>query len=132
MKITTPPPANVHTLNDLPDYYLGCLLYYDDESDDNCKWTVYDGCNYVKCATKRDALDYIAGLRHSDTSEARRMLVGARIDVNSAMTRLDRAAVHSEPARRLQLQRLSVMLRPVLVDLDNIILPNNNSYDKET
>lgn len=119
-------------MNDLPDYYLGCLLYYDDESGDNCRWTVYDGFNYVKCATKRDALDYIAGLRRNDTSESRRLLVGARMDVNTAMTRLDKAALFSEPARRLQLQRLAVMLRPVLVDLDNIILPNNNTYDKET
>ena len=83
---------------------------------------MYDGRNYVRCATRRDATDYINKLTDKSEGETRRQLISARIDVNSAIEKMEAAAVMSEPARRLLLQRHAVRLRPVLVDLDNIIM----------
>lgn len=121
-----PPPHKTRQIEpyryELPDYYLGCLIYYDGDGDDNCRWVVYDGRNYVRCATRRDATDYINKLTDRSEGETRRQLISARIDVNSAIEKMEAAAVMSEPARRLLLQRHAVRLRPVLVDLDNIIM----------
>mgnify|MGYP007069922557 CR=1 FL=1 len=122
--INLPPPHD-----DLPDYYLGCLLYYDNDGKDNCRWIVYDGHNFVRCPTRRDAMDYINTTTSRVNGQARQKLISARVCVNAAITRLETAALLSEPVRRLLLQRLAVQLRPVLVDLDNIILTKHDENE---
>lgn len=116
-----PPPANVST--DLPDYYLGCLLYYDADGEDNCRWVVYDGANRIRCYTRREAMDYISTHRLDNDELTMRYLVDARISVQHACEALQRAANNMHAGTdKLRLEKLSVNLRPIIVDLDNLLL----------
>lgn len=122
MNKSTPPPTIVCT--DVPDYYLGKLLYYDDDSDDNCRWVVYDGYNKIRCPTRSAAIDYISKTSLSTNDETRRQLLSARLHLNRAMMALDKAADQSAGVEKLQYARLAVRLRPTLVDIDNNLLNN--------
>lgn len=119
MDKSTPPPI---VCTDIPDYYLGKLLYYDDDSDDNCRWVVYDGQNKIRCPTRSAAIDYISQTSLSTNDETRRQLLSARLHLNRAMSALDKAADLSAGVEKLQYARLAVRLRPTLVDIDNNLL----------
>lgn len=107
----------------LPDYYLGFLIMFDEFSEDACKWVVYDGTSRVRCPTRASAVDYV-----TDRYNARRgagiqsQLIDARISLNHAITQLDAAANACGGVEKSHLQLLAVRLKPVLVDIDSIIL----------
>ena len=132
-KETTPPPpqdvCTQYSPDNLTDYYFGMLLYYDFDSDDNCKWVVYDGQSKVRCPTRKDALNYICKQALSEPDEGARLLLSARMRINDAILELDKAATYQAGASRLLLERLAVRLRPVLVELDNV-LTTQHLYDK--
>lgn len=109
-------------VTDLPDYYLGCLLYYDDESEDNCRWVVYDGHNKIRCPSRSSAIDYIAQQRLDLSDEVARLVVSARLLVNKASKQMHRAAQLSTGPKQLLFEQLSARLRPFVVELDNQIL----------
>lgn len=118
---------DVHTIqgggfDNIPDYYLGKLLYYDEFGDDNCRWVVYDGQTRVRCPTRHDAIDYIARHALRDDDQRKRLIISARLLLNKAMEHLDRAARMSEGQDKLLYESLAVKLRPHIVDLDNQIL----------
>lgn len=121
--MATPPPPRKEQQDTIPDYYLGFLLYYDELGTDRCKWVVYDGAARVRCPTRKAALDYITDryntIHESDISSR---IIDARIALNHAIEQLDAAARFFVGVERLQLERLAVRLKPVLVDIDNIIL----------
>lgn len=106
-----------------PDYYLGFLIFYDELNQDACKWVVYDGTSRVRCPTRASAVNYI-----TDRYNARRgagiqtHVIDARISLNHAITQLDAAANMCGGVEMLHLQRLAARLKPVLVDIDSIIL----------
>lgn len=108
--------------NGIPDYYLGCLLYYDDTSDDNCKWVVYDGHSKIRCYTRKDAIDYITESKLNVDDDIRRRLVSARLHINNAHRQLQQAADLAVGAQKLVYDRLSVKLKPLLVEIDNQLL----------
>lgn len=122
-----PPPADVCTV---PDYILGKLMYYDDHSDDNCRWVVYDGARKVRCATRKDALKYIQSTVLCNDSEAQRLVLSARVYINRALQQLDKAATMTA-GNSLVLARLSARLRPFVVDLDNLTLSNYDPNKKK-
>lgn len=122
-----PPPADVCSV---PDYILGKLMYYDDQTDDNCRWVVYDGAQKVRCATRRDAIRYIQSTVLCNDSEAQRLVVSARVYINRALQQLDKAATLTA-SNSLVLARLSARLRPFVVDLDNLILVNYDPTKKK-
>lgn len=107
---------------DLPDYYLGCLLYYDEDSEDNCRWVVYDGHNKIRCPTRSSAIDFIAQQRLDMSDEVVRLVVSARLFVNKASKQMHRAAQLATGPQQLLFEQLSVRLRPFVVELDNQIL----------
>lgn len=78
----------------------------------------------VRCATRRDAIDYITSSTLAVSSHAYNCAVSARIQLNNAINDLDRAAIHQDVLNRIILQRLAVRLRPYLVEIDNLILKN--------
>lgn len=120
-----PPPANVCPI---PDYILGKLMYYDEGSNDNCKWVVYDGNAKVRCPSRAEAIAYIQEQVLGRDGEAERLIIDARAHIQSALQKLDRAATRTA-TNSLLLARLSARLRPFVVDLDNITL---NNYGKNT
>lgn len=125
-----PPPQNVCTLNDISDYYYGMLLYYDLDGDDNCRWVVYNGETKVRCPTRRDALDYIMTVAQNTDQKSAKLVLEARLRLATAIYSLDKAATFETGAQRLLLERLAVRLKPVLVELDNILTLNTIPNDK--
>lgn len=125
-----PPPQD----RDLPDYYLGMLIVYDDFSPDACKWVVYDGVNRVRCYTRNSAIDYINSRAKLTVDRATELAARARYYIISASNALDKAAAYSGHADRLLLEQLSVDLRPHLVRLDNYLTyayRNDNKNDNQ-
>lgn len=122
-----PPPRDVCTI---PDYVLGKLLFYDELTDNNCRWVVYDGAQKVRCATRRDALDYIQRRVTESSGEVQRLALSARVHIQKALEELDRAAMKATEDS-LVLARLSARLRPFVVELDNITLYNYGKNKKK-
>lgn len=114
----SPPPRNACPI---PDYILGKLLYFDGDSDDNCRWVVYDGDRKVRCATRKDAIAYIQERVLGKDEEAERLVLDARAHIQRALKLLDKAAA-TTARDSLLLARLSAKLRPFIVDMDNITL----------
>lgn len=125
-----PPPQNVCTLSDIPDYYYGMLLYYDLDGEDNCRWVVYNGETKVRCPTRRDALDYIMTAARNTDQKSAQLVLDARLRLATAINSLDKAATYETGAQRLLLERLAVRLKPVLVELDNILTLTTINNDK--
>lgn len=121
MKATTPPPDLQP--NELPDYYMGFLIFYDEFSDDKCKWVLYDGSARVRCPTRKDAMNYITERKVENSATAiTSRIIDARISLNRAIRQLDAAACVVGGLEKLQLERLAVKLKPVLVEIDNIVI----------
>lgn len=64
---------------------------------------------------------------HQD-NEAQRLTISARAYIQKALEQLDKAATKTS-TNSLLLERLSVKLRPFVVDLDNLIMTD---YDKKS
>lgn len=111
-----------YACTEIPDYYLGCLVYYDEFGLDNCRWVVYDGHAKVRCPTRKDAVDYIATHRLKRDEQITRLLLSARLLCNRACDELQQAARSSSGTEQLLYDRLAVRLKPIIVDLDNILV----------
>lgn len=122
METKNTPPPQLYVHEDLPSYYYGKLLYYDEDGKDNCRWVVYDGHSKVRCPTRSSALDYIISTKAEQPTIVQRRLLQARMDINNAYEALRKAADSSAGAEQLLLDRLSVKLRPLLVELDNLLI----------
>lgn len=127
----SPPPQNVCTLNDIPDYYYGMLLYYDLDGEDNCRWVVYNGETKVRCPTRRDALDYITQTARNTDDKCAKLVLDARLRLNTTIYCLDKAATFETGTQRLLLERLAVRLKPVLVELDNLLTLTSIKHDEK-
>lgn len=125
-----PPPVQVSDIDELPDYYLGRLIVFEPMATDRCRWVVYDGASKVRCYTRTEAVDYInEKVKQTGEEEIRRTL-RARYFLLKTMGELDAAAHHAVGADKLLLERLSVRLRPFLVEIDNFAQPKYELYEK--
>lgn len=106
------------------------LLYYDLDGEDNCRWVVYNGETKVRCPTRRDALDYIMTAARNTDQKSAQLVLDARLRLATAINSLDKAATYETGAQRLLLERLAVRLKPVLVELDNILTLTTINNDK--
>ena len=71
----------------------------------------------------REAMDYISTHRLDNDELTMRYLVDARISVQHACEALQRAANNMHAGTdKLRLEKLSVNRRPIIVDLDNLLL----------
>ena len=121
MKATPPPPPPPP--NELPDYYMGFPIFYDEFSGGKCKSGGYDGSARVRCPTRKDAMNYISERKVENTAPAiTSRIIDARISLNRAISQLDAAACVVGGLEKLQLERLAVKLKPVLVEIDNIVI----------
>lgn len=90
MESLPPPTKDQVRSSELPTYYNGCLLYYDDCTDDACKWVVYHRKTYVRCPTFGDALDYVSRQHSERTSYDAMQLRRARTAANHTITLFER------------------------------------------
>lgn len=116
-----PPPTNVCT-DGLPEYYLGCLLYYDGDTKDNCRWVVYDGHSRIRCVTRDAAVDFIAKNYREDNSKSYTLLVAARMHLQAAYKDLLKASAEATGPKKLCIEQTSARIRPYIVALDNLIV----------
>jgi len=124
---STPPTK----FDELPDYYHGRLIVYEPLSTDKCRWVVYDGCSKVRCYTRTEAVDYIDGKVMNTSDETTQRIARARYFQLKAVRELDLAAQSATGADRLLMERLSVRLRPFIVEIDNILSPLLNKRENE-
>lgn len=104
------------------------LLYYDDETEDNCRWCIYDGYSTIRCTSRKSAIDFIrATVLQSRNEKYINSLLDARMSFAHAMHQLEVAACETADTTQLRLQRIAVKIRPVLTEIDNVLLP---LYDK--
>lgn len=113
---------------ELPDYYLGCLIYRDDVSDDNMRWIVYDGRTYTRCISRKAAEHYAAQIRNQTNEEEIAILMQAHHFLSRAYRTLDKAASMSTIETRLLLERKALEVRMIADTIDATIaqkIPQN-------
>lgn len=113
------PPSEV--LNELPDYYLGCLIYYDVTEDDNMRWIVYDGRQKVRCISRQVAEAYARKMAAITAPEEVGMLMQSHHFLKRAYKSLDKAAEHANVEDRLVLQYKALEVRKVADLIDTMI-----------
>lgn len=113
----------VDKIDELPDYYLGRLIVYEPLTDDRCRWVVYDGNSKVRCYTRTEAVDYINEIVMNASADETKRLLRSRYFLLKTMSEIDAAARFATGANKLLLERLSVRLRPYLVEIDNYVSP---------
>lgn len=109
-----PPPRGkreaAHLQHDgLPDYYLGRLIVFEEMSEDNCKWVVYDGHNRVRCPSRASAVDYISSIVKETDDRTRLLVSRASYFAAKARETLEAAANScSDPTTALLLRQRAV------------------------
>lgn len=119
MSTITTPPREV--LNDLPDYYLGCLIYYDDTPDNTMRWICYDGHTKYRCISQPAAMNCAAQLNKIATDKQIGHLTLSHHFLTRAWKTLDMAAAASDIETRLWLELKSVEVRKLADALDTLI-----------
>lgn len=114
-----PPPAN--NTDTVPDFYLGCLIYYDWYSDDAMKWICYDGRNKVRCISKAAAMNHAQSISDYITDGEIGHLMFAHHFLTRAWRTLDKAAEASGISDRLWLQQKAVDARKIADAIDTLI-----------
>lgn len=113
-----PLPVNVAT--NLPDYYFGQLIYFDEFGEDSCRWVIYDGLRKWRFPTKKAAMRWAEEQKidFPGTPSARIARVRALID--EAMKTLDLEADNSKPLESEILRKIALELRKVNETLINL------------
>lgn len=113
------PPDKV--LNELPDYFLGRLIYFEDTPNENMKWVVYDGRTKVRCISRTAAENCIRQQVATTSKEQISHLMVGHHFLQRAWKAIDRAAQESDINDRLWLERKSVEVRAMGAALDLLI-----------
>lgn len=125
--VNTTPPHEV--LNELPDYYLGCLIYHDDEEDNAMRWICYDGRTKYRCATRSAAEACARKITRLATDEQIGHLTTSFHFLTRAWRAIDKAAAESDVNTRLWLELKAVEVRKLADAIDTLIsqkIPNIN------
>lgn len=113
------PPREV--LNELPDYYLGHLIFYDDGEDDAMRWVVYDGRTKVRCISKAAAEKYISEKVATISDVELNHTMIAHHHLTRAWKALDKEANDSEVEDKIWLELVSVEIRKIADKIDIFI-----------
>lgn len=113
--ISTPPHD---VLKDLPDYFLGCLIYYDDSPDNSMKWICYDGRQKYRCISRYAAENCAKQLHNLTTEEGVGHLITAHHFLTRAYKAIDKAAAESDTETRLWLELKAVDVRKLSDAID--------------
>lgn len=123
--VNTTPPREV--LNELPDYFLGCLIYHDDREGNTMRWICYDGRTKYRCATRASAEACARRIAGYATDEQIGHLITAYHFLTRAWRTIDKAAAESDVNTRLWLELKAVEVRKLADAIDTLIsqkIPN--------
>lgn len=115
----TTPPREI--LNELPDYFLGCLIFYDEFSDDNMRWILYDGRRKIRCISRSAAEKLAAEIATKITDDGINHLMVAHHFLRRAHQTLDKMANESDVETRLWLQLKALEVRKIADAIDTLI-----------
>ena len=115
------PPPPTQELNNLPDYYLGCLIYWEEQGEDTMRWICYDGRTKYRCATRAAAENCARQIRLSATDEECGHLMLAQHFLTRAWRTLDKAAAASDIETRLWLELKAVETRKLADAVDTLL-----------
>lgn len=118
--LTKPTPPH-EVLNELPDYFLGCLIFRDDDGGDNMRWICYDGRTKYRCATRSAAEACARNIRGMATDEQVGHLTSAFHFLTRAWRAMDKAAAESDVETRLWLELKAVETRKLADAIDTLI-----------
>lgn len=110
------PPREV--LKDLPDFYLGCLIFYEDTPDNAMKWICYDGRQKYRCISRQAAESCARQLYKLTTKEGVGHLFTAHHFLTRAYKAIDKAAAESDIETRLWLELKAVEVRKLADAID--------------
>lgn len=123
-------PPSTQDLKLLPDYYLGCLIYWDEQGDDTMRWICYDGRTKYRCATRAAAENCARQIRLTSTDEQCGHLMSAHHFLTRAWRALDKAAAASDVETRLWLELKSVEARKLADAVDTLLSQKMPSKSK--
>lgn len=126
--VNTTPPRDV--LNELPDYFLGCLIFWDNDEGDNMRWICYDGRTKYRCATRAAAEACARQLKGVATHEQIGHLTSAHHFLTRAWKSIDKAAAESDINTRLWLELKAVEVRKLADAVDTLISQKIQSKNK--
>lgn len=110
--------------DDLPDYAFGRLIYRDDVSDDNMRWIVYDGRQYVRCISKKAAYKFAAEQANAVGTEAIHFLMVGYHHLTRGYNAIDRAAPMMPVEIKLECEAIALSVRRLADKIDSIIAQN--------
>lgn len=116
--IPTPPRD---TLKELPDYFLGCLIYYDDTPDNSMKWICYDGRQKYRCISRQAAENCARQLKNLVTQDGVGHLITAHHFLTRAYHAIDKAAAECDTETRLWLELQALDVRKLADAIDLLI-----------
>lgn len=106
--------------DELPEYFLGRLIYFDDLSGDQMKWVVYDGRQKVRCVSRKSAEEYCRQMVAKVHPAVNEKLWRIIEHIDTAWQELDKAAQFYPVDARLELERKSLELRMIGQRVDTI------------
>ncbi len=110
--------------DDLPDYAFGRLIYRDDVSDDNMRWIVYDGRQYVRCISKKAAYQFAAEQANAVGSEAIHFLMVGHHHLTRGYNAIDRGAAMMPVELKIECEAIALAVRRLADKIDSIIAQN--------
>lgn len=113
------PPREV--LNDLPDYFLGCLIYYEDNPDNMMNWICYDGRQRYRCISRTAAEECARQCQNLTTKDGVGHLMTAHHFLTRAYKSLDKAAAESDVETRIWLELKAVETHRMADAIDILI-----------
>lgn len=116
-----PPPPSTQDLKFIPDYYLGCLIFYDEFTDDNMRWVCYDGRQRYRCVSRAAAMQMAAELSKLVTTEGIGHLMLSHHFLTRAWQAMDKAAAESDIETRLWLELKAVETHKLADAIDLLI-----------
>lgn len=119
MKPTPPPQQFTMDRNDVPDYYCGRLIFYDDS--EAMHYVVYDGLKKVRFATRTAAEKFCIEKAYEIQTEAFGEISRAFHHLTRASIVLRQLNLKYPMDERVQLESISVNARRMADALDTIL-----------
>lgn len=104
----------------IPDYFAGRLIYYDDISPETMRWVVYDGHRKVRFTSRRAAERWCAAESLKIHSEAIDRLMLAYLYADKAKQALEAAASFANEMRE-EIEFYALEIRRISDKIDTII-----------
>lgn len=116
--------------NNIPDYFAGRLIYFDDISPETMKWVVYDGHKKVRFTTRKAAERWCAAESLKVHSEVIDRLMVAYLYADKSKQALEAAASFANELRA-EIEFYALEIRKIADKIDTIIAQSCTNINKQ-